>query len=158
MKIWLSNEEPDIIDENIIWVKNSWDALKVINDYNSQIAEDVRCPFDTYSISDAMNFPYLECICLDCIPESMKLLERLLEMKEELKDLNVDDRTQFNESLLTALEVINMVEICILIVKSAILRRESRGAHFREDFPETNDEIWKKSIVMGPSKIRFAKR
>ena len=81
MKIWLSNEEPDIIDENIIWVKNSWDALKVINDYNSQIAEDVRCPFDTYSISDAMNFPYLECICLDCIPESMKLLERLLEMK-----------------------------------------------------------------------------
>ena len=85
-------------------------------------------------------------------------LERLLEMKEELNDLNVDGRTQFNESLLTALEVINMVEICILIVKSAILRRESRGAHFREDFPETNDEIWKKSIVMGPSKIRFAKR
>ena len=37
MKIWLSNEEPDIIDENIIWVKNSWDALKVINDYNSGI-------------------------------------------------------------------------------------------------------------------------
>ena len=85
-------------------------------------------------------------------------LERLLEMKEELNDLNVDDRTQFNESLLTALEVINMVEICILIVKSAILRRESRGAHFREDFPETNDELWKKSIVMGPNKIRFAKR
>ena len=28
-------------------------------------------------------------------------LERLLEMKEELKDLDVDDRTQFNESLLT---------------------------------------------------------
>ena len=85
-------------------------------------------------------------------------LERLLEMKEELKDLDVDDRTQFNESLLTALEVINMVEICILIVKSAILRRESRGAHFREDFPETNDNLWKKSIVMGPNKIRFAKR
>ena len=84
-------------------------------------------------------------------------LERLLEMKEELKDLDVDDRTQFNTSLITALEVINMVEICILIVKSAILRRESRGAHFREDFPQTND-AWKKSIVMSKSKIRFAKR
>ena len=84
-------------------------------------------------------------------------LERLLEMKNELNDLNVDDRTQFNESLITALEVTNMVEICILIVKSAILRRESRGAHFREDFPETND-AWKKSIVMSKSKIRFAKR
>ena len=84
-------------------------------------------------------------------------LERLIEMKDELKDLDVDDRTQFNTSLITALEVINMVEICILIVKSAILRRESRGAHFREDFPETND-AWKKSIVMSKSKIRFAKR
>lgn len=84
-------------------------------------------------------------------------LERLYEMKEELNDLDVDDRTQFNTSLITALEVINMVEICILIVKSAILRRESRGAHFREDFPESKEE-WKKSIVMSPSKIRFAKR
>ena len=84
-------------------------------------------------------------------------LERLIGMKDELKDLDVDDRTQFNTSLITALEVINMVEICILIVKSAILRRESRGAHFREDFPETND-AWKKSIVMSKSKIRFAKR
>lgn len=84
-------------------------------------------------------------------------LERLIEMKGELKNLDVDDRTQFNTSLITALEVINMVEICILIVKSAILRRESRGAHFREDFPETND-AWKKSIVMSKSKIRFAKR
>ena len=81
MKIWLSNEEPDTTDKDIRWVKNSVDALKEINDYNSQIAEDVRCPFDTYSISDALKFPYLECICLDCIPESMKFLERLLEMK-----------------------------------------------------------------------------
>ena len=90
-------------------------------------------------------------------PNLKSALKRLLDMKNELQDLDVDDRSQFNESLITALEVINMVEICILIVKSAILRRESRGAHFREDFPETND-AWKKSIVMSKSKIRFAKR
>ncbi len=50
-----------------------------------------------------------------------------------------------------------MVEICILTVKSAILRRESRGAHFRSDFPETKDE-WKKSIVMNKEKIEFEAR
>ena len=44
-----------------------------------------------------------------------------------------------------------MVDICILIVKSAILRRESRGAHYREDFPQS-DDTWKKSIVMGKRK------
>ena len=66
-------------------------------------------------------------------------------------------RTQYNDDLLTALEVINMVEICILTVKSAILRRESRGAHFRSDFPETKDE-WKKSIVINKNKIEFEAR
>lgn len=81
MKLWLSKEEPYLKDEDIIWVKNSWDALKILDDFNSQIAEEYRCPYDSYSILDAMNFPYLEGIYLDCIPESMKFLERLLEMK-----------------------------------------------------------------------------
>ncbi len=84
-------------------------------------------------------------------------LKTLLEMKENLDNLDVKDTKQYNTSLITALEVINMVEIAILIVKSAILRRESRGAHFREDFPET-DESWKRSIVMGPTKIKYMKR
>lgn len=84
-------------------------------------------------------------------------LKTLLEMKENLDNLDVKDTKQYNTYLITALEVINMVEIAILIVKSAILRRESRGAHFREDFPET-DESWKRSIVMGPTKIKYMKR
>jgi len=84
-------------------------------------------------------------------------LKELLDMKEDLKKLDVSDRTQYNTDLVTALEVINMVEICILSVKSAILRRESRGAHFRSDFPESDDE-WKKSIVMNKEKIEFEAR
>lgn len=66
-------------------------------------------------------------------------LRELQEMQNELNDLNVSDKKQYNSELVTALEVINMVEICILTVKSAILRRESRGAHFRSDFPESLD-------------------
>jgi len=84
-------------------------------------------------------------------------LQRLLEMKNDLNKLDVKDNPHYNTSLITALEVINMVEICIIIVKSAILRRESRGAHYREDFPETQD-YWQKSIVMGKNKVKFMKR
>ncbi|WP_407414386.1 fumarate reductase (CoM/CoB) subunit TfrA [Methanobrevibacter sp.] len=84
-------------------------------------------------------------------------LKELLEMKEELVNLDVSDKKQYNNDLVTALEVINMVEICILTVKSAILRRESRGAHFRSDFPETKDE-WKRSIVINKEKIEFEAR
>jgi fumarate reductase (CoM/CoB) subunit A len=84
-------------------------------------------------------------------------LKELLEMQKELENLDVKDKKQYNTDLITALEVINMVEICILVVKSAIIRRESRGAHFRSDFPETLDE-WKKSIVINKNKIEFEAR
>ncbi|WP_407377488.1 fumarate reductase (CoM/CoB) subunit TfrA [Methanobrevibacter sp.] len=84
-------------------------------------------------------------------------LKELVEMQKDLDKLNVSDNNQYNTDLVTALEVINMVEICILTVKSAILRRESRGAHFRSDFPETLDE-WKKSIVINKKEIKFEAR
>ena len=84
-------------------------------------------------------------------------LAELQQMQKDLDKMDVKDITQYNSDLVTALEVINMVEICILTVKSAILRRESRGAHFRSDFPESKDE-WKKSIVFSKNKIEFEAR
>ncbi|OEC93739.1 MULTISPECIES: fumarate reductase (CoM/CoB) subunit TfrA [Methanobrevibacter] len=84
-------------------------------------------------------------------------LKDLQDMQKELNNLDVSDKKQYNTELVTALEVINMVEICILIVKSAILRRESRGSHFRSDFPESKDE-WKKSIIFNKDKIEFEAR
>ena len=84
-------------------------------------------------------------------------LSELLEMQKELDNLDVSHKSQYNENLVTALEVINMVELCILVVKSAILRRESRGAHYRSDFPETKDE-WKKSIIINKKEIKFEAR
>ena len=84
-------------------------------------------------------------------------LKELQSMQNDLNDLDVSDKNQYNTELLTALEVINMVEICILVVKSAILRRESRGAHFRSDFPESLD-AWKRSIVLNKNKIKFEAR
>ena len=84
-------------------------------------------------------------------------LAELQKMQKELVNLDVSATTQYNTDLVTALEVINMVEICILTVKSAILRRESRGAHFRSDFPESKDE-WKKSIIINKKEIKFEAR
>lgn len=84
-------------------------------------------------------------------------LAQLQEMKKEIVNLDVKNTKQYNDNLLTALEIINMVDICILTVKSAILRKESRGAHYRSDFPETKDE-WKKSIVINKNEIKFEAR
>jgi L-aspartate oxidase len=40
----------------------------------------------------------------------------------------------------------NMLTVCLLMARSAQMRRESRGVHFRSDFPDTDDEHFKKHI------------
>lgn len=85
-------------------------------------------------------------------------LDRINELKEMLKDMRVTDVVSYNNDLLDALEVTKMLEIAEIVTKSALLREESRGAHYREDYPDTMDE-WKKSIVFNKSgKIRFIDR
>ena len=38
------------------------------------------------------------------------------------------------------MEVRNVADVASIIVESALTRKESRGCHFREDFPKTNDK------------------
>lgn len=85
-------------------------------------------------------------------------LDRIMNLKDMARDLKVQNIVSYNKDLLDALEVVKMLEVAELVVKSAILRRESRGAHYREDFPKTKDE-WKKSIVFNKGgRIRFVER
>lgn len=44
-------------------------------------------------------------------------------------------------------EFANMLTASLLVVQGALGREESRGAHYREDFPERNDSVWQKHIV-----------
>ncbi|MGB9936385.1 MAG: fumarate reductase (CoM/CoB) subunit TfrA [Methanobacterium sp.] len=85
-------------------------------------------------------------------------LMRIEELKEMLKDMRVTNILSYNNDLLDALEIIKMLDVAELVTKSALLREESRGAHYRDDFPETKDK-WKKSIVFNKSgRIRFIER
>lgn len=86
------------------------------------------------------------------------VLNRISELKEMLKDMRVPDILSYNNDLLDALEIIKMLDVAELVTKSAFLRRESRGAHYREDYPETDDN-WKKSIVFNKNRrLRFINR
>lgn len=51
---------------------------------------------------------------------------------------------RFNTDLLEALELEHLLGLGEAIVASALARKESRGAHFREDFPERDDSNWLK--------------
>jgi succinate dehydrogenase / fumarate reductase flavoprotein subunit len=68
-------------------------------------------------------------------------------LQEEAKSAYIDDKgTVFNQDVLGAIELGYMLDCAEAIVLAAIERKESRGAQFRTDFPERNDEDWLKHI------------
>jgi len=73
--------------------------------------------------------------------------ESIARLKEEAGRAWIDDRgTVFNQDVLGAIELGFMVDCAEAIVLGALERTESRGAQFRTDFPERNDEQWLKHI------------
>jgi succinate dehydrogenase / fumarate reductase flavoprotein subunit len=74
-------------------------------------------------------------------------LETIRRLKEEAETAYVDDRSPiFNQDLLGALELGFMLDCAECSCVGALHRTESRGAQFRTDFPERNDEEWLKHI------------
>jgi succinate dehydrogenase / fumarate reductase flavoprotein subunit len=73
--------------------------------------------------------------------------ETIRRLKEEAQTAYVDDRSSiFNQDLLGALELGYMLDNAECSCVAALHRTESRGAQFRTDFPERNDEEWLKHI------------
>ncbi|MCS7203835.1 MAG: succinate dehydrogenase flavoprotein subunit [Thermodesulfovibrio sp.] len=74
-----------------------------------------------------------------------ELLEEIKILKERYKELTISDKSQiFNTELLEAVELGHMLTLSEVIALSALQRTESRGAHYREDYPERDDENWLK--------------
>lgn len=70
-------------------------------------------------------------------------LDKIRELKNKHLNLSLKHKDKaFNYDLEDALELGNMLKIAEAIAFSALQRQESRGAHYRTDFPERNDEAW----------------
>ena len=82
----------------------------------------------------------------------LKLALKIIEdLKMKSLNMNVPEGLGFNKNLLDALEIENMLTVASIVTQSALMRRESRGSHYREDYPE-KDERWNRSIVMNKNK------
>src|SRR5262249_51999102 len=76
-------------------------------------------------------------------------LETVERLKEEYESCYIDDKgTVFNQDILGAIELGYMLDCAESTCVAAIHRTESRGAQYRTDFPERNDENWLKHIDM----------
>ena len=75
--------------------------------------------------------------------EMKKALSEIASLKAELPRLRAPGGKRFNLGWVEAIEVPYMLDVAEMMTLSALSRRESRGAHFREDFPDT-DPRWLK--------------
>ena len=76
-------------------------------------------------------------------------LEKVRELQKRFKDVGVNDTGKiFNTELLNAWELGNLLEIAEVVATSALNRKESRGGHSREDYPERDDKNWLKHTLI----------
>ncbi|MBN2346604.1 MAG: succinate dehydrogenase flavoprotein subunit [Candidatus Aminicenantes bacterium] len=80
--------------------------------------------------------------------DMLRMLGIIKELQERYRKVGVDDRGQaFNLDLIEALELENLLSFAEVIVEGALARKESRGAHFRSDFPKRDDANWLKHTL-----------
>jgi len=75
-------------------------------------------------------------------------LDFIKTIRKRFQNITLDDKTQFaNQTYIFANEFDYMIDLALVITKGALLRNEFRGSHFKEEFPERDDENWLKTTI-----------
>ncbi len=75
-------------------------------------------------------------------------VDKVKELRERFKNIRIQDKsTVFNTELQEAIEFGHMLDYSLFIVESGIARKESRGAHYREDYQTRDDENFLKHTM-----------
>ncbi|MFO8035391.1 MAG: FAD-dependent oxidoreductase [Anaerolineales bacterium] len=75
-------------------------------------------------------------------------VDKIGELKERFKHIQIDDKSDtFNMNLLETWELSNLLDVAEVTAVSALERKESRGAHSRDDYTERDDENWLKHTL-----------
>jgi succinate dehydrogenase / fumarate reductase flavoprotein subunit len=80
--------------------------------------------------------------------ELMRALKHLQIMSKRTADVRVTGNREFNPGWHTALDLQNLLTVSEAVAMAALERKESRGAHFREDYPQKDEKSGKFNLVI----------
>jgi succinate dehydrogenase / fumarate reductase, flavoprotein subunit len=81
-------------------------------------------------------------------PEMERALQSIERLKKQARDVGVGGNREYNPGWHTALDLPNLLTVSEAITRAAIERKESRGGHFRDDFPDKDPAGGKFNIVI----------
>jgi succinate dehydrogenase / fumarate reductase flavoprotein subunit len=79
--------------------------------------------------------------------EMQRALDGLAKLKERAKKAKVVGNREYNPGWHTALDLHNLLTVSEAVTRCALIRKESRGGHFRDDFPKKADQFGKVNLV-----------
>jgi succinate dehydrogenase / fumarate reductase flavoprotein subunit len=86
-------------------------------------------------------------------------IKEVSDLRDKSQNIHLADKSsQFNTARVEALELLNLIEVAEATAISANERKESRGAHSREDFPDRDDENWLKHSIYFSDTKQVSKR
>jgi len=80
--------------------------------------------------------------------EMEQALQAIAQLRTKAASAGIAGHRQYNNGWHTAMDLSNMLEVSEAVTRAALLRKESRGAQFREDFPDKDPEWGRHNIVV----------
>jgi succinate dehydrogenase / fumarate reductase, flavoprotein subunit len=80
--------------------------------------------------------------------EMLLALDGIQKLKERSKHVGVSGNREYNPGWHTAIDLSNLLTVSEMVAKAALQRKESRGAHFRDDYPAKDDKFGSFNIVI----------
>lgn len=142
-------------DAAAVYVKNLKHIPEISEKELYSLIEEVNAPFNRkdgenpFHIREDLKNLMWEKVGLVRNETDLKIAEEELKILEErINRVSVKGSTKYNLTWQEWLNVRNLLTIAKMVTSSALIREESRGSHYREDFPESNDKDWLSNIYM----------
>jgi succinate dehydrogenase/fumarate reductase flavoprotein subunit len=148
--------EGRIVGKEVVKFVSQRDFPKVTESQYEHLIPKILQPYERYGQSEGKSpIPMrkrIQNLAGTCAPvvrdEELlnKALKEIKEMQEGLADIKVTNNQKvYNHEWVEALQLENMLQTLEMIVRSALIREESRGGHYRRDFPQTDNKNWLKN-------------
>ncbi len=138
-------------------LKQSWGNLSP-KMYSEALGKEEVLKHDLLTRSGSENIHKLHDELAECMIRNVTVkrdnqglqetLNKIKELRERSANISLSDRGQnVNQTYTFANQFGPMLELALVITKGALLRNEFRGAHFKPEFPERDDENWLKTTI-----------